>query len=93
MPPAPRLAAYGMVELMQQAPLLSQLPHWFPGGGLPSDTPLVMEEYGQQCGPCQNPLQSQASLDAVSGSAAAALAHGSGLPSDTWLVVEEYGQQ
>ena len=51
MPPPPRLAAYGVMKLTQQAPLLSQLPHWFPGGGLPSDTPLVMEEYGQQCGP------------------------------------------
>jgi len=39
------------VPLRERAPLLSQLPAWFPGGGLPSDTPLVMEEYGQQCAP------------------------------------------
>ena len=50
-PPPPPIKAYGVVELEEQAPLLSQLPHWFPGGGLPSDTPLAMEEYGQQCGP------------------------------------------
>ncbi|KAK9826432.1 hypothetical protein WJX81_005107 [Elliptochloris bilobata] len=50
LPPPPCLEAYGTVEVPQQAPLLSQLPHWFPGGGLPSDTPLVMEEYGQQGG-------------------------------------------
>ena len=51
MPPPPPIKAYGVVELEEQAPLLSQLPLWFPGGGLPSDTPLAMEEYGQQCGP------------------------------------------
>ena len=51
LPPPPPMKAYGVVELAEQAPLLSQLPQWFPGGGLPSDTPLVMEEYGQRCGP------------------------------------------
>ncbi len=51
MPPPPPVSAYGVVALAEQAPLLSQLPRWFPGGGLPSDTPLAMEEYSQQCAP------------------------------------------
>jgi hypothetical protein len=50
-PPPPRIEAYGAVELAARATLLSQLPRLYPGDGVQSRLPRVMEEYGQPCGP------------------------------------------
>ena len=47
-PPAPRIVAYGNVALTQQGTLLSQIQHLTTGPGIYSDSPLPMEEYGQQ---------------------------------------------
>jgi hypothetical protein len=50
-PPPPRIEAYGTVGLSARATLLSQLPRLYPGDGVQSRLPRVMEEYGQPCGP------------------------------------------
>lgn len=47
-PPRPRIVGYGSVKLTQQASLLSQIRSLTPGTGAYSETPLPMEEYGQQ---------------------------------------------
>ncbi len=90
LPPPPRLAAYGAVPLRQRAPLLSQLPAWFPGGGLPSDTPLVMEEYGQQCAPQDIVAHHFIPIPPSYPSCRPSFSGGG---TDTLLVMEEYGQQ
>lgn len=46
-PTPPRIKAFGRVDLTQRATLLSQLPQLYPGDGITSELPLIMEEYGQ----------------------------------------------
>jgi hypothetical protein len=48
-PPPPRVHAYGDLELYESASLLSQIPRLYPGDGITSAQPLIMEEYGQGC--------------------------------------------
>ena len=50
-PPPPRIQAFGRAELTQRATLLSQLSRLYPGDGIVSEQPLIMEEYGQPCAP------------------------------------------
>lgn len=50
-PPPPRIKAFGRLALTQRATLLSQLPRLYPGDGIVSEQPLIMEEYGQPCAP------------------------------------------
>ncbi|KAK9836149.1 hypothetical protein WJX81_004982 [Elliptochloris bilobata] len=49
-PPPPHIKAFGRLALGQRATLLSQLPRLYPGDGIVSEQPLVMEEYGQPSG-------------------------------------------
>jgi hypothetical protein len=45
----PKIKAYGDVGLYENATLSSQIRHLYPGDGITSLRPLIMEEYGQQC--------------------------------------------
>ena len=45
--PPPRMHDYGSVELCESASLLSQIRHLYPGEGITSEAPMIMEEYGQ----------------------------------------------
>lgn len=47
LPPPPVMEDYGTVEMAERATLLDQLDELFPGDGIASDHPDVMEEYGQ----------------------------------------------
>jgi hypothetical protein len=47
LPPPPVTEDYGAVELVETATLLDQLHELFPGDGIASEQPDVMEEYGQ----------------------------------------------
>ena len=47
LPPPPVTEDYGTVDLAESATLLDQLHELFPGDGIASDKPDVMEEYGQ----------------------------------------------
>lgn len=47
--PPPRMHAYGAVDLYERARLLSQIKYLYPGEGITSEAPLIMEEYGQAC--------------------------------------------
>ncbi len=49
LPPPPVMEDYGTVEMAESATLLNQLEELFPGDGIASDSPDVMEEYGQSC--------------------------------------------
>ena len=46
-PPEPKLEDYGEVPMGQSALLLEQLGQLFPGDGIASEKPDIMEEYGQ----------------------------------------------
>lgn len=48
-PPRPRIKAFGRVGLSQRATLLGQLPRLYPGDGVVSELPAIMEEYGLPC--------------------------------------------
>ena len=48
-PPPPRLHAYGELELYESASLRSEMGSLYPGDGITSARPLIMEEYGQGC--------------------------------------------
>ncbi|CAL5218934.1 g683 [Coccomyxa viridis] len=50
LPKAPAIAKYGKVELNESAVLLEQLSTLFPGDGIATDYPDIMEEYGQSGG-------------------------------------------
>ncbi|CAL8469886.1 g9428 [Coccomyxa elongata] len=50
LPPPPVMENYGTVEMAERATLLDQLDELFPGDGIASDHPDVMEEYGQSGG-------------------------------------------
>ncbi|KAK9915942.1 hypothetical protein WJX75_006251 [Coccomyxa subellipsoidea] len=50
LPPPPVTEDYGAVELVETATLLDQLHELFPGDGIASEQPDVMEEYGQSGG-------------------------------------------
>lgn len=47
LPPPPVIKEYGSVQMEESAVLLDQLDELFPGDGIASDYPDVMEEYGQ----------------------------------------------
>ncbi len=47
LPKTPAIAKYGKVELNESAVLLEQLSTLFPGDGIATDYPDIMEEYGQ----------------------------------------------
>ena len=47
LPKGPAIAKYGKVELNESAVLLEQLSTLFPGDGIATDYPDIMEEYGQ----------------------------------------------
>lgn len=48
-PPPPQIKAYGEVGLYENVTLRSQIRHLYPGDGVTSRRPLIMEEYGQSC--------------------------------------------
>ena len=66
-PRAPWLLKYGVVELYESASLLSQIGSLYPGDGITSARPLIMEEYGQGCvmGACSECLLSPHSIHAA----------------------------
>ena len=45
--PTPLAHGYGAVDLYERASLLSQVRHLYPGEGITSEAPMIMEEYGQ----------------------------------------------
>jgi hypothetical protein len=47
LPKPPAIAKYGKVVLNESAALLEQLNTLFPGDGIASDYPDIMEEFGQ----------------------------------------------
>ena len=47
LPRAPVVESYGKVSLNESAALLKQLSTLFPGDGIATDYPDIMEEYGQ----------------------------------------------
>ncbi len=47
-PKPPGIKAFGTVELYESVTLTSQIRHLYPGDGITSQQPLIMEEYGQQ---------------------------------------------
>ena len=47
LPKAPAVAKFGSVQLNESAVLLEQLSALFPGDGIATDYPDIMEEYGQ----------------------------------------------
>ncbi|EIE22122.1 hypothetical protein COCSUDRAFT_1093, partial [Coccomyxa subellipsoidea C-169] len=49
-PPPPRIKAYGEVGLYENVTLRSQIRRLYPGDGVTSRRPLIMEEYGQSGG-------------------------------------------
>lgn len=51
-PKPPRIEAYGEVGLYENVTLRSQIRHLYPGDGVASRRPLIMEEYGLSCAPC-----------------------------------------
>lgn len=48
MPKPPKIKAYGEIELYENVSLSRQIQHLYPGDGIYSKQPLIMEEYGQQ---------------------------------------------
>ncbi len=50
-PKPPRIEAYGEVGLYENVTLRSQIRHLYPGDGVASRRPLIMEEYGLSCAP------------------------------------------
>lgn len=63
-PLPPKLEAYGEVGLYENATLRSQLKHLYPGDGITSRHPLIMEEYGQSCAPSLSTFSDAAALPA-----------------------------
>ena len=47
LPKTPVVESYGKVSLNESATLLKQLSTLFPGDGIATDYPDIMEEYGQ----------------------------------------------
>ena len=47
LPKTPAVESYGKVSLNESATLLKQLSTLFPGDGIATDYPDIMEEYGQ----------------------------------------------